>query len=120
MASGSKKAIYAALVGNTLVAATKFIAAAVTGSSAMLSEGIHSVVDTGNQVLLLWGDRQSRKPADAQFPFGHGREIYFWSFIVAILIFALGPVSRSTWGSITCCTPSPLKTRWSTTSFSGW
>ncbi|MDP4856722.1 MAG: cation transporter, partial [Desulfobacterales bacterium] len=90
MASGSKKAIYAALVGNTLVAATKFIAAAVTGSSAMLSEGIHSLVDTGNQVLLLWGDRQSRKPADEQFPFGHGREIYFWSFIVAILIFALG------------------------------
>ena len=90
MASGSKKAIYAALVGNTLVAVTKFIAATVTGSSAMLSEGIHSLVDTGNQVLLLWGDRQSRKPADEHFPFGHGREIYFWSFIVAILIFALG------------------------------
>lgn len=90
MASGSKKAIYAALIGNTLVAVTKFIASALTGSSAMLSEGIHSIVDTGNQVLLLWGDRQSRKPADEQFPFGHGREIYFWSFIVAILIFALG------------------------------
>jgi cation diffusion facilitator family transporter len=90
MALGSKKAIYAALVGNALVAVTKFIAAAVTGSSAMLSEGIHSLVDTGNQVLLLWGDRQSRKPADEQFSFGHGREIYFWSFIVAILIFALG------------------------------
>jgi cation diffusion facilitator family transporter len=90
MASGSKKAIYAALIGNSLVAVTKFIAATVTGSSAMLSEGIHSLVDTGNQVLLLWGDRQSRKPADEQFPFGHGREIYFWSFIVAILIFALG------------------------------
>ncbi|MGD8269126.1 MAG: cation diffusion facilitator family transporter [Desulfobacterales bacterium] len=90
MASGSKKVIYAALVGNSLVATTKFIAAAITGSSAMLSEGIHSVVDTGNQVLLLWGNRQSRKPADEQFPFGHGREIYFWCFIVAILIFALG------------------------------
>jgi len=90
MASGSKKVIYAALAGNSLVATTKFIAAAITGSSAMLSEGIHSVVDTGNQVLLLWGDRQSRKPANEQFPFGHGREIYFWSFIVAILIFALG------------------------------
>ena len=90
MASGSKKVIYAALVGNSLVATTKFIAAAITGSSAMLSEGIHSVVDTGNQVLLLWGNRQSRKPADEQVPFGHGREIYFWCFIVAILIFALG------------------------------
>ncbi|MFZ0242926.1 MAG: cation diffusion facilitator family transporter [Desulfobacterales bacterium] len=90
MASGSKKVIYAALIGNTLVAATKFVAAAFTGSSAMLSEGIHSLVDTGNQGLLLWGDRQAKKPADAQFPFGHGREIYFWSFVVAILIFALG------------------------------
>ncbi len=90
MASGSKKVIYAALLGNTLVAATKFVAAAFTGSSAMLSEGIHSLVDTGNQGLLLWGGRQASQPADEQFPFGHGREIYFWSFVVAILIFALG------------------------------
>jgi cation diffusion facilitator family transporter len=90
MAAGSKKVIYAALIGNTLVAATKFVAAVFTGSSAMFSEGIHSLVDTGNQGLLLWGDRQARKPADEQFPFGHGREIYFWSFVVAILIFALG------------------------------
>ncbi len=90
MAAGSKKVIYAALAGNTLVAATKFVAAAFTGSSAMLSEGIHSLVDTGNQGLLLWGDRQSKKPPDEQFPYGHGREIYFWSFVVAILIFAMG------------------------------
>ncbi len=90
MAPGSRKVIYAALLGNTLIAITKFIAALLTGSSAMLSEGIHSLVDTGNQVLLLHGLRQARKPADERFPFGHGKEIYFWSFIVAILIFALG------------------------------
>ena len=90
MASGSKKVIYAALVGNALIAVTKFIAASITGSSAMLSEGIHSVVDTGNQVLLLYGMRRAQLPADRRFPFGHGKEIYFWSFVVAILIFAVG------------------------------
>ena len=109
MASGSKKVIYAALVGNSLVATTKFIAAAITGSSAMLSEGIHSVVDTGNQVLLLWGNRQSRKPADEQFPFGHGREIYFWCFIVAILIFALGAGFSIYEGIHHLLHPQPLK-----------
>lgn len=90
MASGSKKVIYAALIGNALISVTKFIAASITGSSAMLSEGIHSVVDTGNQILLLMGMNKAKRPADKDFPFGHGKEIYFWSFIVAILIFALG------------------------------
>ena len=90
MASGSVKVIIAALIGNSLIAVTKFSAAFITGSSAMLSEGIHSLVDTGNQVLLLHGMRQAKKPADEKFPFGHGKEVYFWSFIVAILIFALG------------------------------
>jgi len=90
MASGSKKVIYAALLGNSLISITKFSAAGITGSSAMLSEGIHSLVDTGNQFLLLHGLKQAKKPADENFPFGHGKEVYFWSFIVAILIFALG------------------------------
>ncbi len=90
MAGSSKKVIYAALAGNGLIAITKFIAASVTGSSAMLSEGIHSLVDTGNQVLLLHGMRRAKQPASKDFPFGHGKEIYFWSFVVALLIFALG------------------------------
>ncbi len=90
MAGSSKKAIYAALVGNGLIAVTKFAAAGISGSAAMLSEGIHSLVDTGNQILLLHGLRQAEKPADSRFPFGHGKEIYFWSFVVAILVFALG------------------------------
>lgn len=90
MSASSKKVIYAALIGNTAIALTKFSAAAVTGSSAMLSEGIHSLVDTGNQILLLYGMHRSRRPADEAFPFGHGKEVYFWSFVVAILVFALG------------------------------
>lgn len=90
MAGSSKKVIYAALIGNSLIAISKFAAAAYTGSSAMLSEGVHSVVDTGNQVLLLHGLSRSKQPPSKDFPFGHGKEVYFWSFVVAILIFAVG------------------------------
>ncbi|MFN2571154.1 MAG: cation diffusion facilitator family transporter [Gemmatimonadales bacterium] len=86
----TKRVLYAALAGNVLVAATKAVAAFVTGSSAMLSEAVHSFVDSGNQVLLLYGMRRAKRPPHAEHPLGHGREIYFWSFVVALLIFALG------------------------------
>ena len=88
--SGSRKVLYAALAGNLMIALTKFAAAWWTGSSAMLSEGVHSVVDTSNQLLLLYGISRAHKPRDEDHPLGYGRELYFWSFIVALLIFSLG------------------------------
>lgn len=84
------KSIYSALVANVLIAITKFIAGAFTNSSSMISEGIHSMVDSINQILLLYGLNKSRKEPDQMRPFGYGKELYFWSFIVAILIFGLG------------------------------
>lgn len=86
----SKLVVYAAAAGNLLVAVTKFIAAAYTGSSAMLSEAVHSVADTSNQVLLLYGMRRADRPPDDLHPLGYGRELYFWSFIVALIMFTLG------------------------------
>lgn len=82
--------IYAALLANLGIAVAKFIAAAITGSSSMLTEGVHSLVDTGNQGLLLYGQYRAKRPPDAEHPFGYGRELYFWAFVVSILIFGLG------------------------------
>ena len=109
MASSRKLVIYAALAGNALIAIMKFIAAFISGSSAMFSEGIHSVVDTGNQMLLLYGLRQAKEPADDRFPFGHGKEIYFWSFIVAIMIFAVGAGISIYEGIHRLLNPTPLE-----------
>ena len=88
--ASSKKAIYAAILGNFAIAVTKFLGAAVSGSSAMLAEGIHSLVDTGNGGLLLLGIRRSKRPPDEQHPYGYGKSLYFYALIVAVLIFGLG------------------------------
>jgi cation diffusion facilitator family transporter len=84
------RTLWLAFGANLGIAVAKFVAAAITGSSAMLTEGVHSVVDSSNQLLLLWGRRAAKRPADEYHPFGYGREIYFWSFVVAVLVFALG------------------------------
>jgi len=88
--SSSLKVIYAAILANLGIAISKFVVAAITGSAAMLAEGIHSAVDTGNELLLLIGERNSAKPADAKHPFGYGKELYFWALIVALSVFSLG------------------------------
>lgn len=92
MAESNKIVVYAALLGNLIIALVKFVAAYITNSSAMLSEAVHSVVDTLNEILLLHGLKQSQKPANFRHPFGYGRELYFWAFIVSLLVFALGSI----------------------------
>jgi cation diffusion facilitator family transporter len=105
----SRKSIFSALLANLLIAVTKFIAGAYTNSSSMIAEGIHSVVDTINELLLLFGLHKSRKPPDKARPFGYGRELYFWSFIVSILIFGLGGGLSIFQGILHIRNPEPLK-----------
>ena len=107
--AATSKVVVAALVGNLLVTATKFAAAAMTGSSAMLSEAVHSLIDTGNEVLLLHGLRRAAKPADEEHPFGHGREVYFWSFVVALLVFAVGAGVSFYEGILHVLSPTPIE-----------
>jgi cation diffusion facilitator family transporter len=107
--SSSRTSVVAALIGDLLVAASKIVAAVWTGSAAMTSEAIHSVVDTTNEILLLYGIHRSKQKADADHPFGHGREIYFWSFVVSLLIFALGAGFSIYQGIIRVLEPVPIE-----------
>jgi cation diffusion facilitator family transporter len=108
----SKQVVSAALLGNLLVAATKTVAALWTGSSAMTSEAIHSFVDSGNEILLLYGQHRASLRADAEHPLGHGRELYFWSFIVALLIFAIGAGVSIYQGIAHIRAPEPIQDPW--------
>lgn len=110
MAAKQKHWIVIIAIGaNFAIAVTKFVAAALSGSSAMLSEGIHSVVDTGNQSLLLLGLHRSQRPPDAEHPFGYGRELYFWSLIVAVLLFGVGGGMAVYEGITHLLAPRPLE-----------
>lgn len=109
MATGRKRVVYAALGGNLVIALSKGVAAAITGSSSMLTESIHSLVDTGNQWLLLYGMKRSERPADMVHPLGYGRELYFWSFVVALLIFAGGAAASIYEGIMHIRDPEPIR-----------
>jgi cation diffusion facilitator family transporter len=105
----SFKTIIAALAGNVAIAVCKYVAAAVTGSSAMLSEAIHSTVDTGNELLLLYGLKRAARPADREHPFGYGLQLYFWTFVVAVMIFGLGAVIAFVEGLHKVRAPEPVE-----------
>jgi cation diffusion facilitator family transporter len=106
---GTRRAVVAALIGNLLVTVTKAAAAAITGSAAMLSEAMHSFVDSANELLLLYGMRVARRGADREHPEGYGRELYFWSFIVALLMFALGAGVSIVQGTHRLIAPEPIE-----------
>lgn len=112
MAGSSTFVVHAALAGNFLVTVTKFAAAAFTGSSAMLSEAVHSVVDCGNQLLLLLGLKRAAKPASVTHPFGHGLQLYFWTFVVAVLVFGVGAGVSLVQGVARILDPQPLENPW--------
>jgi cation diffusion facilitator family transporter len=107
--ASAKNSIYAALASNLGIAATKFIASAATGSSAMLSEAVHSLVDSTNELLLLYGIRRAARPPDRKHPFGHGRELYFWSFIVALLVLVFGAAVACYLGISHVLRPEPVR-----------
>jgi cation diffusion facilitator family transporter len=107
--SSSKKVVYAALAGNLAIAVSKFAAATFTGSAAMLSEAIHSTVDTGNELLLMFGMSRAKRPADPSHPFGYGLQLYFWVFVVAVLIFGAGAVFSFVEGLRKISDPEPIK-----------
>ena len=107
--SSTLSAVWAALAGNLLVAVAKFVAAAFTGSTAMLSEAVHSLVDTINELLLLYGIARSARPADREHPLGYAREVYFWSFVVALLIFTLGAGAAAYVGIHRLTDPQPIE-----------
>ena len=111
-ASTSKNVIFAALAGNAAIAVTKFIAAFITGSAAMMSEAIHSSVDTGNQIILLIGLRRAARPASDSHPFGHGLQLYFYTFVVAVLIFGVGAVISILHGVERIQSPEPIENPW--------
>lgn len=111
-ATTARTVIFAALAGNTAIAATKFAAALFTGSAAMMSEAIHSAVDTGNQVLLLIGLRRAARPASETHAFGHGLQLYFYTFVVAVLIFGLGAVISILHGIERIRAPEPIANPW--------
>ncbi len=108
----SKLVIYAALAGNALIAVTKFAAAGYTGSAAMLSEAVHSTVDTGNELLLLWGLHRAARPPSRAHPFGHGLQLYFWCFVVAVLIFGVGGGVSVLEGLEKIRQPHPVENAW--------
>lgn len=111
-AHASRRTLLAALAANAGIAVAKFAGAAYTGSAAMTSEGIHSLVDTGNQVLLLWGMKDAARPADASHPFGYGLRLYFWGFVVAMAVFALGSGVAIYEGVEKVLQPHPIESAW--------